>query len=288
MSLARVRHVRQVLVTGARGKTGREVVRLLADRPDVTVRAGSSRPGAATRFDWADPATWPAATAGVDAIYLVRPDLEDAPALIGELLKVAPDRARVVLLSEQRIEAMPPEAWAHHVEAAVTGASQAWTLLRPSWFTQVFTDKRYFLDAIRDQGVLPMPVGDAPIAWIDTRDIAAAAVVALLEPGHAGHAYDLTGPAAVSCPDVAERITAARGRVVRHVSEPLEAVLEAVESPWMQKILREVYEGVIEGRFATVTDEVERLTGHAPRTVGSFVAEHAYAWQGPSPAPAAP
>lgn len=77
---------RSVLVTGARGKTGREVVRQLASEPNVEVRAGSSRPyGAETdpaarsiRFDWLEVETWDSAVADVDAIYLMRPDLENA------------------------------------------------------------------------------------------------------------------------------------------------------------------------------------------------------------------
>lgn len=71
-----------VLVTGARGKTGREVVRLLRDGTGIAIRSGSSRPSTAdgaVRFDWHDSATWAPAVDGVDAVYLMRPDLPDAP-----------------------------------------------------------------------------------------------------------------------------------------------------------------------------------------------------------------
>ncbi|GAB3836344.1 hypothetical protein GCM10029963_76880 [Micromonospora andamanensis] len=90
----------RILVTGARGKTGREVVTRLSNVPGVIVRKGSSRPGAETPFGWADPTTWPEAVKDADAVYLMRPDLPDAPDLVANLVDLAPD-AHMVLLSEQ-------------------------------------------------------------------------------------------------------------------------------------------------------------------------------------------
>ncbi|MFB9852342.1 hypothetical protein ACFFMR_18365 [Micromonospora andamanensis] len=87
-------------MTGARGKTGGEVVTRLSNVPGVTVRKGSSRPGAETPFDWADPTTWPEAVKDADAVYLMRPDLPDAPDLVANLVDLAAD-AHVALLSER-------------------------------------------------------------------------------------------------------------------------------------------------------------------------------------------
>ncbi|WP_299847548.1 NAD(P)H-binding protein [uncultured Paracoccus sp.] len=180
---------RTILVTGARGKTGREVVRLLAATSGITLRAGASQPGTLTgaanvqpvRFDWSDPQSWPAAVDGVDAIYLMRPDLPEADFLIASLIALAPG-SHIVLLSEQGADRLPDGDWVRRVERAVEGAAQSWTILRPNWFQQDLTDPRFYLDAIRQGRQLPMPSAGASIAWVDARDIAAVAVTALLDP----------------------------------------------------------------------------------------------------------
>ncbi|MEU4419696.1 hypothetical protein AB0F81_03660 [Actinoplanes sp. NPDC024001] len=264
-----------VLITGARGKTGREVARQLEQTP-VTVRAGSSRPGNATvHFDWDDPATWPAAVDGADAIYLMRPDLPAAPDLVGQLVKLNPD-AHIVLLSEQRAEL---QDWAGQVEEAVTSQAAGWTLLRPSWFQQVLTDPRFYRDRIRADGVLSLASGGAPIAWIDTRDIAAVAVAALLAPGdHHGRTYTLTGPEALTVQAVADQLSQRLGRPVRAVDpDPQEEIRDL--DPWLAGILTDLYSRVRRSDFAEVTTTVEQITGRPPTPMSAFIDAHLAEWR---------
>ncbi|ADG76262.1 NmrA family protein [Cellulomonas flavigena DSM 20109] len=271
---------RTVLVTGARGKTGREVVSQLVGRGGAEVRGGSSRPPQApttVRFDWHDPSTWPAAVDGVDAIYLARPDVQDAPGLVERLVAAAPD-AHVVLLSEQGAERVAPDGWVRQVEDAVTGNARRWTILRPSWFQQVLTDPRYFLEAIRQGRTISLPTDGAPIAWVDTRDIAAVAVQAIADPAsHHGLAHTITGPQAVTTSRIAAEISAATGiEVTAHVPALSQAL---PDDPWLAGVLEEMFGRVHDGTFADVTDTVERVTGRTPRTIEAFVAEHAALWR---------
>ena len=185
----------RVLITGVRGKTGAPLAELLAARPGVDVLGGSSDPSSITidgvrptSFSWDDPSGWAAATDGVDAVYLVRPDRADAPDLVAALLAETPRDARIVLLSERDADSFAPGSWALRVEQAVRESGRAWTMLRPSWFMQVFTDPRYYRDEIAEHGRLPFAGGGATVAWIDARDIAAVAERALLDeaPRRAG------------------------------------------------------------------------------------------------------
>lgn len=278
------RAVREVLVTGARGKTGREVVAQLASR-GATVRAGSSVPGRSTtavrqvRFDWADPTSWAPAASGVDALYLMRPEVPDAAARVADVVAAAPD-AHVVLLSEQGVDALAGDSWEGSVEAAVTAGARTWTLLRPSWFDQVLTDPRFFLGSIREDRRLPLSTGGGAIAFVDTRDIAAVAVAALLDPdGTAGAAYEVTGPEALTLQAVADLVGAATGHPVVAVDPPLEDALAGMPS-WLADVLRGLLLRVRDGVFARVTDDVERVTGRPPVSVEQFVREHAALWQG--------
>lgn len=272
---------RTVLVTGARGKTGREVATLLRDRPKISIRAGTSRPARATAapvaFDWNDPVTWKAAVADVDAVYLMRPDIPDAPERIAGLVDLNP-AAHVVLLSEQGAASLPPDHWASRVENAVTTRAAAWTVLRPSWFHQVLTDPRFYRDTVRDDRVLSLPSGGAPLAWVDARDIAAVAVAALVAPSdHDGRAHTITGPESVPVVAVAGELSARLGRPIRAIDPPVAEVVDGLD-PWSAGILDDLYRRVRDGGFAEVSPAVEQITGQRPHSIQAFIAAHLEVW----------
>ena len=86
----------------------------------------------------------------------------------------------------------------------MTERARSWTVLRATWFQQVLTDAAFYRDAIPGRRAGAAVAGAAEIAWVDARDIAAMAVTALADPAaHAGRAYDVTGPAALSVAAVA-------------------------------------------------------------------------------------
>jgi len=267
----------RVLITGVRGKTGAPLARLLA-RDGVEVLGGSSDPATVgsdavrpVRFSWDDPAGWAAATSGTDAVYLVRPDRPDAPELVTELLAGLPPGTRVVLLSEQDADQVAPDGWAPRVERAVRGSGRSWTVLRPSWFMQVFTDPRYYRDPVL-AGELPFASGGAGIAWIDARDIAAVAARALLDDGHAGQVHELTGPGSLSLPRTAELLGRAVGRPVVHREQTVEETAAGSDG-FDRELSVLTFERVRAGVFAPVTDVVERVTGRPAGTLEQFLAD---------------
>jgi uncharacterized protein YbjT (DUF2867 family) len=269
---------RTVLVTGARGKTGREVVARLRQHLGVVVREGSSRPGVGTAFSWDDPGTWPDAVEGVDAVYLMRPDVPEAPEHVAGLIDLNPS-AHVVLLSEQGANGLHARHWARRVEDAVTGRAAGWTLLRPSWFHQVLTDPRFYRDDIRIGRVLRLPSGGAPVAWVDARDIAAVAVAALLSPAeHDRQAYTITGPAALPVRAVADELSARLGTLVRADDPPPGQVVEGLDA-WTRDILVDLYDRVRAGGFAEQSPVVERITGQRPTSVSEFIAANLDEWR---------
>jgi uncharacterized protein YbjT (DUF2867 family) len=165
------------------------------------------------------------------------------------------------------------------VEAAVTRGASRWTILRPSWFQQVLTDPRYFLDAVRFERTITLPSGGAPIAWVDTRDVAAVAVAAITDPaGHHGKAHTVSGPEAVTTADIAADVSAAIRDEVTAVVPPLSEALAGAD-PWVAGVVGGMFRRVQDGTFAEVTDAVGGVAGQAPRTVQAFVVEHADQWR---------
>lgn len=272
--------MRSVFITGVRGKTGAPLAELLTEQRDVHVRGGSSDPTRVERpdvdpvlFSWGDVSTWPAAVRGIDAVFLVRPDRADAPELIAQLLELTSPQAHIVLLSEVDGGYFAPDDWALRVERVVRDSGRTWTVLRPGWFMQVFTDGRFMLNDLLEHGRLAFPSGGEPVSWIDTRDIAAVAGRALLDSGHAGLVYELTGPEALTLPRTAELLSEAVGRPVRHVELSMEEAL-AGSAGFARHNDHGAFDRVRLGLAKQVTDTVEQVTGHSARSMRDFITDH--------------
>jgi uncharacterized protein YbjT (DUF2867 family) len=274
-----------VLVTGATGKTGTELIAVLRRQGLEFVggvrRIVPERGYPQVVFDWDDPGGWAAALLGVESLYLVKPHRDPGPA-ITSLLAHAPFLRRVVLLSELGREAKPASDPERAAERALENSAVPWTILRPSWFFQNFNGVGGYGEPIRTRGELQLPSGRGRFSLVDTRDVAEAAFVALTTDDHQGLGVPLTGPEAFTMAGVADAISAAAGRRVEHRSAGLadyraQLVARGVASARVEYLM-DLNTDAAEGRFATVTDGVERMTGHAPRTLAEFVAENADYW----------
>jgi uncharacterized protein YbjT (DUF2867 family) len=267
-----------VLITGVRGKTGAPLAGRLVHEGEVEVLGGSSDPSRVTidgvrptAFSWDDMTGWPAATAGVDAVYVVRPDRPDAPELIAALVATTPADAHLVLLSGQEAGPLARDGWAMRAERAVRESRRPWTVLRPSWFMQVFLDPRFYRNQVR-AGQLPFSSGGARVAWIDARDIAAVAERALLDEGHQGQIHTLSGPEAVTLPDTAQLLSRAFGQPIAHVELSIEEAVGGTDG-FERRLLETTLKRLHAGIYAEVTDTVERVTGRPARPLGMLLAD---------------
>ena len=279
-----------VLVTGVRGKTGRQVASALARQPGIEVRGAGRNatdlilPGVrAVRFDWDEPASWPDVLKGVSAIYLVKPKTPDPASTVMSFLRLAGEAKRVVLLSEIGCESRDESTDERKVEKTVEAMPFDWTILRPNWFMQNFAEPNFYLEAIRDNGVLKVPTGGEPLSFVDTRDIADVAVAALVDTRHAGRAYALTGPQAITFAEVARRIGETAGHQVGYTDPPLADYLTGAAASGTAKsqidYYRRIYTYIQNGQTALVSAAVEQVTGHAPRTFSAFVEENKMLWR---------
>ena len=256
------------LVLGGTGKTGRRVAQRLRSL-GVETRIGSRSSSPA--FDWDEPFSWDAALQGVTAAYITyAPDL----AIPGATDSIAAfvDRAvehgveRLVLLSGRGEE----EAQAS--ERIVQESGVDWTIVRASWFAQNFSEGE-FLGMVLD-GAITLPATDVPEPFIDVNDIADVAVAALTEDGHSGEIYEVTGPRMLTFADAAREIGQAADKDVQFVQVPKDAFAEGIASSGAPHeiawLLNYLFETVLDGRNAYVTDGVQRALGRAPTDFGDF------------------
>lgn len=265
-----------ILLLGGTGKTGSRIAALLHDR-GVSVRALSRR--STPRFDWTDRGTWVGALTGVRALYLV-PHGTDS--LAAPLLAKAAELGveRVVVLSGRGVD-MPEYGDSTNsegitlieAEQAARASGLEWTILRPTWFSQNFSEG-FFLDAIA-AGELRLPAGDGRAPFIDADDIAAVAVAALTEDGHAGQIYELGGPRSMAFGEAVAEIAQGTGRDIRYV--PIEAeqyVSELVGQGWPPVGAADfaaIVVSIRRGLDDRLSDGVQRALGREPRDFVEFV-----------------
>ena len=280
-----------ILVTGATGNNGTEIVKRLAATAHVQVRAmvrNRERAGAialphveVVEGDFDRPATLLSALAGVERAFLLTNSSERAQAQQIAFIDAARQSgvAHIVKLSQFGAEAHSPVRFLRYhaaVEAALQASGIAYTLLRPNLFMQGLLN---FRSTIATRNAFYAAAGDARVSVIDLRDIADVAVAALTEAGHEGKLYDLTGPQALTHAEMAEGLSKALGRQVAFVDIPPEAMRDVLLGfgvpVWQADGLIEDYAHYRRGEASAVTSGVRDATGKAPRSFEEFARDYA-------------
>jgi uncharacterized protein YbjT (DUF2867 family) len=274
----------EILVTGASGKAGRQMVSELA-AAGFHVRAASRHPSqsadrvAGVYFDWYDKSTWADALGTADGLVVKGLDLDQYASETVDLLIRSASRVRhVVFVSNMGVEFTPDDHPRRAVELAIQNSGKAWTILRANWYMQNFDeDDAVFAHAIRTRGELHAPAGAAKVSFLDTRDLAAVTAAVFATDGHDGRAYALTGPEGLSFGEVATAIGRATGTPIRHVDGTLAEHREYMRAPdrpapYVNHI-NHLYIPTKAGACARVSGDVEQLTGRPARTFHAYVEE---------------
>ncbi|SDY92088.1 Uncharacterized conserved protein YbjT, contains NAD(P)-binding and DUF2867 domains [Saccharopolyspora shandongensis] len=281
-----------VLVTGATGNLGREVVDRLLAR-GVRVRCLSRRPLSgveSVRGDVTDPAVVRSAVAGVDAVLLMWPLLDVAHAhdLVAELAAAAP---RVVYVSSTAIDdeaarQSDPIVQVHaDVEALLGDSGLRWVALRSDTLA---SNARGWAAQLEAGDVVSGP-DIARTAVVDERDVADAAAAVLLGGDHEEHApFLLTGPEILGRADQVALLGAALGRRLRFEAVPPDLARSRMLADGRPEHLVEalVAASVHRPESGLITDHVERLTGRPSGTFGRWAVDHAVDFARNRPRPA--
>ena len=280
-----------VLVIGALGNVGTEVVKCLQAEgrkvraADIDVEKLKQRfddSAEAVHFDFARPETYEATFQGVEKMFLMRPpQLTDVKRYMFPAIDVAKRAGvkHVVFLSLIGIEkaTFVPH---YKVEQYLKQAGLQTTFLRCSFFMQNLNTTHH--QEIKQRNEIFVPVGKAKTSFIDVRDIGAAAAVTLIEEGHAGKNYDLTGSEGLNYWKAAAIMSEVLGRDITYRNpNPFSFLVETVRRgiPFRYAIVMlGLYTSTRFGIAEPITNEVERLTGKKPTTFRQYVLDYRESW----------
>lgn len=279
-----------ILITGATGNNGVEIVKRLAAQ-NVQVRAMVRHRDRASAIavpnvevvegDFDRPQTRLGALAGVERAFLLTNSSERAQAQQIAFIDAARQSGvkQIVKLSQFAVDANSPVRFLRYhaaVEAALRSSGIAYTFLRPNLFMQGLIN---FRSTIATQSTFYAAVGDAMVSVVDVRDIADVAVAALTESGHEGKSYDLTGSQALTHAEMAQYLSVAIGRRITFVDIPPEAMRETLLSigfpVWQADGLLEDYEHYRRGEATAITSGVQDASGRNPRSFEEFARDYA-------------
>lgn len=277
-----------ILVTGATGTVGRELVGLLlasGEKFRVLVRDPSKVEHLKGRAEIAQgdlekADTLTAAMEGVDHVFLLTVDqVTDTDTHVIESAKAAGVR-HVVKLSTSFVVNEPQTAigrWHAEKEKLLMGSGLAWTILRPGGF---MSNSLQWVGSIKAQGAVYIATGETKSSPIDPFDIAAVAKAALILPGHEGKAYELSGDDSLSGREQVEVLAAAIGKPIKVIPVSVAAAVEGMRAnrhmpPALVDAMGEMLEAIHAGKLARrATDAVLKVTGKKPLSFAAWCQAH--------------
>lgn len=276
-----------ILISGATGTIGSELVRLLRER-DVPVRAlvhsadkapALEEQGAQTVLgDFDDDASLDVALLGVERFFVLAPPGPDMVRHHTNAFRAAKEArikqvVKLSALGAKQGSEISLVDWHGQTDAALERSGLPFTILRPASFMQNLLGQA---DQIQ-RGKLAGAAGDGAVGLVDARDIAEVAAHALTESEHEGAAYDVTGPEALTYKEMAKHLSKATGKKVKYLDlqpeEYAQALRQAGYPDWLAKDLSALEASWAKGGGGKITDTVRKVTGRAARTFEEFATD---------------
>lgn len=279
-----------ILISGAPGNVGTEVVQALIGQANIRVAAYDIQRARArlgenveiVHFDFLDSTTFEQTFDGVDRMFLVRPPtLANVEHDIAPALRAAKNAGvrYIVFLSLQGVEnnRIVPH---HKIETLIREMGFRYTFLRASFFMQNLSTVHR--TEIQNEDRISVPVGLAKTSFIDVRDIAAVAAHFLIEPEGADKAYTLTGAEALNYTEVSGILTSVLGRPIRYDRPSIiRFVWEQVRAGrklGYTLIMAALYTLTRFGNAKAVTPDVQAILHRNPISFSQFAQDYKQVW----------
>ncbi|WP_339738585.1 SDR family oxidoreductase [uncultured Sunxiuqinia sp.] len=283
----------ELLITGATGKLGSQVLALLVEKMDVHNIAAIARDPAkleayqakgvkVIQADYDQPASLDKAFEGIDTLYFVSASDIDKRREQHENVVNAAKKAgirHVVYTSFQRKDETPgspiaPVAQVHlQTEQWLKESGMTYTILKHALYSDVVP--MFIGDQVLETGVVYQPAGDGKVSFASRTDMAEAGVNVLTSAGHENKTYEIAGSQSYSYADVAEMLSVIGGKPVHYVAPSVEEFTKAMKdagvSDDMIELLVMFNLGIKQGEFDVPGDTLEKLLGRKPEDLSEFL-----------------
>ena len=291
--------VETILVSGATGTVGSEVVRQLSSSMDVNIKAAArsvekikNLEGDKVKtvsIDYNKLESLKEALKNVDKLFLLTPDVPNAHELASNLVNEA-KKAGVRYIVKQSVmgadEGADVGTMRLHREAEkiIEESGVPYTFLRPNEFMQNFIN--FHGHSIKNNNAFYLPLENAKVSVVDVRDIAAVAVKALMENGdnkYKNKKYLITGPETLSYHQMAELLSNATGKKISYVAiseeEAKGGMKEMGMDNWLINTISELSNYFKKGYASQVSSAVEEVTGKKPISFSQFANDYVEAFR---------
>jgi uncharacterized protein YbjT (DUF2867 family) len=280
-----------ILVTGSPGNIGTPLaqhllrqgrkIRLMVRNPkkqDPVVADLQAHGAEIVQGDFADSGSLEHCFTGVESAFLLVPVALETTEWKGNFVRAAEQNGvdRIVNLSVSGASSTSPiDLFRMHWEAEQTLESSglAWTHLQPTDLARF--NIRSILPTIEEQGAFYSSIGQGRVALVDEEDVAEVAVAALTENGHEAKKYVLTGPRAMSYPEIADALANKLGKAVKYVdvdpTQAKQAMLAAGLPDWVADFINSLRELEKSGGASGPTKDIQNLLGREPRTLEASI-----------------
>ena len=288
-----------ILITGATGTVGSEVVKQLSAKGENIIVKAAARSATDNTFenlnrvqvvqlDYDKPDSLAVALKGVDKLFLLTPFQSNMVDLTSNLVSEA-KKAKVKYIAKQSVmgaDAEPgitPGRLHRQAEKIIEESGIPFTFLRPNFFMQNFVN--YYSNLIRSQGAFYMPAGYAKVSFVDVRDIAAIAVHALTSTNgkHEGKAHNITGGEALSHGQAAEILSERLGKKVNYINVSDEDARKGMKDmgmdEWTINSIMELFEFARAGYWLAISPVTEQITGNKTISFSQFAGDYAVAFK---------
>ncbi len=278
-----------ILVTGATGNVGAEIVRQLSEaKHPIRVAQRNVQPRSNSsveyiEFDFQKPSTFAPAFQGVKKVFLMRPPALSQvktyiyPAIDSAIASGIEQIVFLSLLGAQNNSIVPHAK----VEKYIQSVGIPYTFLRASFFMQNLSTTHR--QDIQERNEIFLPAGKGKTSFIDVRDIATVAVKALTEVGHQNQAYDLTGSEALDYYQVAEIFTEVLGRQIVYknpsiIKFALSMYKRGLDIKFIAVMIG-IYTTAKLGLASKLTTDTQEILQRAPISMRQFVEDYPECWQ---------
>ena len=276
-----------ILVTGTPGNIGTPLahhlirqgnkIRLMVrdpKKPDDVLADLRSRGAEIVRGDFSDPGSLAHCFTGVESAFLLVPVALETAEWKGSFIRAAEQNGvkRIVNLSVSGASSSSPInlfRWHWEAEQVLESSGMAWTHLQPTDLARF--NIRSLFPTIQSQGAFYSSIGEGRVALVDEEDVAEVAALALTEDGHESKKYVLTGPKAMSYPEIADALTGKLGTTVKYIdidpAQAKKAMVAAGLPDWVADFINDLRDLEKSGGASGPTGDIKRLLGRPPRTL---------------------